>query len=298
MMVLGTLGACAVGSGLPLNFIIFSTVVDKFLARGSLDYTIANTKVNATKASNATVEPFLIYGSIFDVSKWFLILSGCLFFCAFVQMVCWQYAAQRQVMRIRTRLFTSMIYQDLAWHDERTTGDLVTRLSDQVGAHLAAPKRLLSPPLLLLQVNTIQLAIGDKMAIFLQYFATFLSGVTLGFIRGWRLTLVVFAGMPLLALSIASVGLVMKRLTQRQMKSYGVAGSIAEEVLSSVRTVVAFGGERKEAVRWAFCLSSRTPTFHLSQRKLLFDCSAEQTERATQLFILTPRCLLAFSSPL
>ena len=35
----------------------------------------------------------------------------------------------------------------------------------------------------------------------------------------------------------------------REQKEYASAGAVAEEVLSSVRTVVAFGGEYKEARR-------------------------------------------------
>ena len=35
----------------------------------------------------------------------------------------------------------------------------------------------------------------------------------------------------------------------KEQKQYADAGAVAEEVLSSVRTVVAFGGEEKEAER-------------------------------------------------
>ena len=36
----------------------------------------------------------------------------------------------------------------------------------------------------------------------------------------------------------------------REQKVYASAGGIAEEVLSAIRTVVAFGGEAKEAERY------------------------------------------------
>lgn len=38
-------------------------------------------------------------------------------------------------------------------------------------------------------------------------------------------------------------------ITSEEQTSYAKAGSIAEEVLSSIRTVVAFGGERTEIER-------------------------------------------------
>ena len=42
----------------------------------------------------------------------------------------------------------------------------------------------------------------------------------------------------------------MATMTTRSLNAYAKAGSIAEEVLSSIRTVAAFGGEKKEIARW------------------------------------------------
>lgn len=39
------------------------------------------------------------------------------------------------------------------------------------------------------------------------------------------------------------------KLTGLELKAYAKAGAIADEVLSSIRTVAAFGGERKEVER-------------------------------------------------
>lgn len=40
------------------------------------------------------------------------------------------------------------------------------------------------------------------------------------------------------------------RLTGQELKAYAKAGSVADEVLSAIRTVAAFGGEEKEAERY------------------------------------------------
>ena len=42
----------------------------------------------------------------------------------------------------------------------------------------------------------------------------------------------------------------MRRFTVQEQAAYGKAGAIAEEVLSAIRTVAAFGGEKKEVERW------------------------------------------------
>lgn len=47
----------------------------------------------------------------------------------------------------------------------------------------------------------------------------------------------------------------MAKLTGRELKAYAKAGAVADEVLSSIRTVAAFGGEKKEVERfvWTNC---------------------------------------------
>lgn len=47
-----------------------------------------------------------------------------------------------------------------------------------------------------------------------------------------------------------------KKYTQEALDSYALAGAVAEEVLSSIRTVIAFGGETKELDRWAIATYS------------------------------------------
>ena len=52
---------------------------------------------------------------------------------------------------------------------------------------------------------------------------------------------------------MASMSIIAKSqtlLTEKEFAAYGKAGAMAEEVLSSIRTVVAFGGQRKEVERF------------------------------------------------
>lgn len=39
-------------------------------------------------------------------------------------------------------------------------------------------------------------------------------------------------------------------MSGEELEAYGTAGAVAEEVLSSIRTVVSFGGEEKEIERY------------------------------------------------
>lgn len=140
MIIFGTIGACCVGCGFPINFLIFGDVLDKFIGRGAMNY-MKQSNIQATSmpqlggiVSGKNTTALKIEPIVFDLTKWFLVLAACLFVAAFIQMVFWQYSALRQVIRIRQLLFASMLHQDVSWHDQHATGDLVTRLSEQVGA--------------------------------------------------------------------------------------------------------------------------------------------------------------------
>lgn len=57
-------------------------------------------------------------------------------------------------------------------------------------------------------VNKINEAIADQVAIFIQRITTFVCGFLLGFVSGWKLTLVIIAVSPLLGVGAALYGLV------------------------------------------------------------------------------------------
>lgn len=54
-------------------------------------------------------------------------------------------------------------------------------------------------------------------------------------------------GLPFLI--FIEISQIMSTMTTRSLSAYAKAGSIAEEVFSSIRTVAAFGGEKKEIAR-------------------------------------------------
>ncbi|KAL7881975.1 hypothetical protein AOLI_G00088240 [Acnodon oligacanthus] len=99
-------------------------------------------------------------------------------------------------------------------------------------------------------INKINSAIADQVAIFIERFSTFIFGFLVGFVGGWKLTLVVIAVSPLIGLAAGLMAMAVARLTGRELQAYAKAGAIADEVLSSIRTVAAFGGEDKETDRY------------------------------------------------
>jgi len=99
-------------------------------------------------------------------------------------------------------------------------------------------------------INKIHAGIGDKLAIFIQWITTFIAGFVIGFVRDWRLTLLLLGFTPFMAIAGAVLGKLTAAFTSQEQKEYASAGAIAEEVLSSFRTVATFGGERREIERY------------------------------------------------
>ena len=99
-------------------------------------------------------------------------------------------------------------------------------------------------------LNKLQEGIGEKLGMLTFYSGTFFFSMVVAFVYGWDLTLVILSMLPLMSVFGALAAKVQTSFAQKEMEAYGQAGVIAEEVLSAVRTVVAFGGEKKEVARY------------------------------------------------
>lgn len=98
-------------------------------------------------------------------------------------------------------------------------------------------------------LNKLQEGIGEKIGMFVYFIAISISSMIVAFIYGWELSLVILSVMPLLAIAGGVMAKAQSALTEKELAAYGKAGSVAEEVLSAIRTVVGFGGQAKEVLR-------------------------------------------------
>uniref|UniRef100_A0A8B9TLP4 Phosphatidylcholine translocator ABCB4 n=1 Tax=Anas platyrhynchos TaxID=8839 RepID=A0A8B9TLP4_ANAPL len=149
---------------------------------------------------------------------------------AYLQTSFWTLAAGRQIKKIREKFFHAIMRQEIGWFDVNDVGELNTRLTDDV--------------------SKINEGIGDKIGLLVQSLTTFVTGFIVGLVRGWKLTLVILAVSPVLGLSAALWAKVLSTFTDKEQAAYAKAGAVAEEVLGSIRTVIAFGGQEKEIKRY------------------------------------------------
>uniref|UniRef100_A0A8C6YQB4 Bile salt export pump n=1 Tax=Nothoprocta perdicaria TaxID=30464 RepID=A0A8C6YQB4_NOTPE len=216
MMTVGSFCAVLHGAAQPAMLLVFGAMADTFI-----EYDI---EMQELKDPNKTC--------LLSIAKLFFLFRGAeTFYCNSsatlfsFQISFWVMAAARQIQKIRKAYFRKVMRMDIGWFDCTSVGELNTRISDDI--------------------NKINEAIADQVAVFIQRFTTFVSGFLLGFVSGWKLTLVIIAVSPLIG-----IGAAVAKLTGRELKAYAKAGAVADEVLSSIRTVAAFGGEKKEVERY------------------------------------------------
>lgn len=148
----------------------------------------------------------------------------------YIQIKFWVMAGARQIKKMRKTYFRRIMRMEIGWFDCTSVGELNARFSDDI--------------------NKINDAIADQLALFIQRMSTTICGFLLGFYRGWKLTLVILTVSPLIGIGAAILSLSVSKFTEIELKAYAKAGSVADEVLSSIRTVAAFGGENKEVERY------------------------------------------------
>jgi subfamily B ATP-binding cassette protein MsbA len=141
-----------------------------------------------------------------------------------------QFFAQGLIRDLRQRLYDHLTRQSLSFHKSRETGDLQSRVSNDV----AVLQRVLSNDLLeaVRAPFTIMIAVAMMASI------------------EWRLTLFSLACMPAISLVIAHSGDRLRRLSREVQVRLGTLNSFLQERLSGIETVQLFGMEQQEIARF------------------------------------------------
>ncbi|XP_042188117.1 ATP-dependent translocase ABCB1 isoform X2 [Callorhinchus milii] len=220
LMVIGLIAAVIHGMCLPLLCVVYGDMTNGFISEAP-----SNTSSNETNSGNLS-----FVKQMAQFSYYYLGIAGIALICGYIQVSFWVLTSARQTRRLRKAFFHSVLGKEISWFDLSPTGQLNTRLTADI--------------------NKINEGIGDKIGLLFQYLTSFVGGVIIGFIKGWKLTLVMLAAGPALALSAMVWAKLTVSFTNLEMTAYAKAGAVAEEVLSSIRTVVAFGGQDKEIERY------------------------------------------------
>ncbi|XP_028202102.1 ABC transporter B family member 9-like isoform X1 [Glycine soja] len=173
-----------------------------------------------------SADPSNTIKEVSNVALLFVYLAIATGIASFLQVACWMVTGERQAARIRGLYLKTILKQDIAFFDtETTTGEVIGRMSGDT--------------------ILIQDAMGEKVGKFIQLASTFIGGFVIGFVRGWRLALVLLACIPCVVLIGGALSMVMTKMASRGQAAYAEAGNVVEQTVGAIRTVASFTGEKK-----------------------------------------------------
>ncbi|KAL0761656.1 hypothetical protein Bca101_077806 [Brassica carinata] len=215
LMGLGLIGAVADGLITPIYLLIIGLILND-LGGSSSDRTFMK-----AISKNALV---LLYVA---AASWVI---------CFLEGYCWTRTGERQAARMRERYLKAVLRQDVAYFDLHvtSTSDVITSVS--------------SDSLI------VQDVLSEKLPNFLMNATAFFASYVVGFIMLWRLTLVGFPFIVLLFIPGLMYGRTLIGISRKIREEYNEAGSIAEQAISLVRTVYAFGSETKLIAKFSVAL--------------------------------------------
>ena len=139
---------------------------------------------------------------------------------------CWARTAERQASRMRARYLRAVLRQDVEYFDLNagSTSEVITSVSNDS--------------------LVVQDVLGEKVPNFVMNCSMFVGSYAVGFALLWRLTLVALPSVLLLIIPGFTYGRILIGLARRIREQYTRPGAIAEQAVSSVRTVYSFVAER------------------------------------------------------
>ena len=141
---------------------------------------------------------------------------------------------QRVVMDLRDRLYGHILGQSAGFFARHTTGQLLSRVSNDVGQ--------------------VQRAVSETAGDLLQESLALVGYTVLIFYIDARLALVCLTGAPLVVYPLVRLGQRIRRTARRSQEAMELMSHIGAETFSAHRIVKAFGAEQREASRFRAAL--------------------------------------------
>ncbi|MCO5594067.1 hypothetical protein L7F22_048088 [Adiantum nelumboides] len=208
LMMVGTLGAIGDGISTPSLMVIMSGLIDVF-------------------GKGVGERPGAFMDQISKYAVYFIYIGMCVGVASFVEASAWIKTGERQCSRLRCLYLKAILRQDDGFFDVQgtDTSDVVNSVA--------------------VDTETIQEVLSEKVPHFLVNISTFVGSYVVGFYLTTRLAVISLAFIPLLVIPGLLYGRILAGLARKMHAEYRKAGVVAEQALSSIRTVYAFTGEER-----------------------------------------------------
>ncbi|XP_047503247.1 ATP-dependent translocase ABCB1-like isoform X5 [Pieris napi] len=207
-----------------------------FISGISLSYSITlvsngfQSMINYAKADKSAETEAYFLNEIQDFVRKYSCIGGLLLLGGYLGTALMNITAIRQVLKLRQEYLRAALNQDFAYYDLHHTGDFASKMADDV--------------------IKLEQGIGGKLASLIYSLAVALGCIIMSLIKGWKLALLCLIPAPITFFLVGLTGWIANKLYKKQSKAKSDASMVAEEAISSIRTVYAFNGQEKEIARY------------------------------------------------
>ncbi|KFY76832.1 hypothetical protein V499_03610 [Pseudogymnoascus sp. VKM F-103] len=225
IIALSCVCAIAAGAALPLMTIVFGNLAGQF--QGLFLGSIPKEEFKGILSHNVL---YFIYIAVAE------------FVTVYIFTVGFIYTGEHMSGKIRERYLEACMRQNVGFFDKLGAGEITTRITADT--------------------NLVQDGMSEKVGLTLAAVATFVTAFVIGFIKYWKLTLILSSTVFAIVFLMGGLSRFIVKYNKKSLESYALGGTIAEEVISSIRNATAFGTQDKlarqydlhlaEAEKWGY----------------------------------------------
>ncbi|KAF7716324.1 ABC transporter [Penicillium ucsense] len=213
ILVVCAICSIAAGAALPLFTILFGSLTTAF--QGIQLKTISYNDFEHQLTKNVL---YFVYLGIAE------------FVTVYISTVGFIYTGEHVTQKIRERYLEAILRQNIAYFDKLGAGEVTTRITADT--------------------NLIQDGVSEKVGLTLTALATFVTAFIVAYVKYAPLAGICTSTIVALLLVMGGGSTFIVKYSKLSLISYGAGGTVAEEVISSIRNTTAFGTQDKLAKQY------------------------------------------------
>lgn len=210
IIIISSICAIAAGAALPLMTVVFGNLQGTFQA-----YFQGETRYDDFTDELVSYVLYFVYLGVGE------------FIVTYITTVGFIYTGENISAKIRSKYLESCMRQNIGFFDKIGAGEVTTRITSDT--------------------NLIQDGISEKVSLTLAAVATFVSAFVIGFVKYWKLTLILFSTVIAIVVNMGGGSAFIMKYNKQNLEAYAHGGTLADEAISSIRNAVAFGTQERLA---------------------------------------------------
>lgn len=183
-----------------------------------------------TKFSTGHSELASFRHDISHISLYFVYLGISALVSNYIATVGFIYTGEHITQKLREKYLAAVLRQNMAFFDKLGAGEITSRITGDMA--------------------TIQDGITQKVGLFMNGISMFFGALIVGFVKNWKLTLVLLSEVFLMVATMVGIAKFMLKFQARAQEFSGTGATVAEEVFSSIRNATALGTQERLAKQY------------------------------------------------